>query len=210
MSPPPTPRLPLPSPVVGVPGNAPGFSPQQLEELADARRRSGTIRTAVLIALIDGWSMAVFAGLSMLCGIFSPLNLVVGAVLGIVAWVELTAVSRVKRLDPTAARTLGFNQLALAGLMIGYAAYHLMSPSAVSQGMLGAAGSPADLAAAGIDVEKLERRIRWIVYGAVIAVAVFAQGSLAVYYLSRGKKIRAFVADSPPWIVQMYRAGYGG
>jgi len=44
-------------------------------------------------------------------------------------------------------------------------------------------------------------------YGAMIAVALFAQGGLALFYFTRRKHIDAYLAKTPAWILAMQRGG---
>ena len=65
-----------PAPVQAVQG---GLTPEQLTELADARRRGTKIRRAISVAKFDAWTIAIFAGFTLMSAIFSWS----GAVLGI-------------------------------------------------------------------------------------------------------------------------------
>jgi hypothetical protein len=47
----------------------------------------------------------------------------------------------------------------------------------------------------------------FLLYGTVIAVAVFGQGGTALYYFSREKHIRQYVQTAAPWVVEMQRSG---
>jgi hypothetical protein len=46
------------------------------------------------------------------------------------------------------------------------------------------------------------------VYGSLILIAVFAQGSMALYYFTRVRLIRNYVAITPEWIVTLQKAGF--
>ena len=56
-------------------------------------------------------------------------------------------------------------------------------------------------------VEDLTRMLSVAVYGGVIAFALFAQGGMALYYFTRGKHVRAYLAETPAWVVTVQRAG---
>ena len=71
----------------------------QLQELALARTRYARIRRACSIALLDAWGLAIFAGLTMVCGISSPSGLVLGMAMALVAIVEFRESSKLRRLD---------------------------------------------------------------------------------------------------------------
>ncbi len=185
----------------------PSLSPQQLQEMADARIAMKPIRRAIFAANFDGWSLAVFAFLSLICGFSSITGILIGVGLGTVAFVELRGISGLRKFEPKTARTLGYNQLALAGILVLYAAWNLIFPPSLSKELQSA--SP-DLKAAlgGYDLNSINTQINYVIYFTLIAVAVFAQGSLAIFYFRREKTIREYLANTPPWIVQMQRAGF--
>ena len=102
------------------------MSAEQLQELADARRRGAKVRRAISVAKFDAWTVAIFAGFTLM-GV--PFGSVVCGVLGtgmaIVAFVEFKGIERLRRLDPTVAKTLALNQVGLGLLLLGYAAYSI-------------------------------------------------------------------------------------
>ena len=67
--------------------------------------------------------------------------------------------------------------------------------------------SGADLGSMGTDMKDLARMIAFGVYGTLIAVAIFAQGGTALYYFTREKHLRQYIQTTPPWIIEMQRAG---
>jgi len=181
------------------------FSPQQMQELLVARQAMKRIRRAISFAQSDGWTLAIFAVLTLICGLSSLTAILVGVGLGIIAYVELSSITGLRQLDPKAAQTLGYNQLALATILIVYACWNLYSPSNLSQEIIDAA---PELKSAGLDIESLQTQINHIIYYSLIAVGVLAQGSLALFYFRRTTIIREYVANTPPWIVEMQRAGF--
>jgi hypothetical protein len=56
-------------------------------------------------------------------------------------------------------------------------------------------------------VEGLTRLISYAMNFGLIAVALIAQGSLAAYYFSRVKYIKAYVTQTPAWIVAVQKTG---
>lgn len=160
------------------------------------------------MAAFDGWTIAIFAALTFVCGLSSVSGIVMAAGMAIIACIELTGASRLRRLDPQAARMLGFNQLAFALLLVAYAIWSLYHELKSGGGMR------AELAAvdpSAVEIlkpfENLARQITLMVYGALIAVAVLAQGGTALFYFTRIKHIRAHLKQTPAWIVQMQRTG---
>jgi len=174
--------------------------------LADARLAAKKIRRAVTYATFDAWTIAIFAALSFVCGLFSGVSgVLLGAAMGIIAFVEFKGVARVRQLDATAAKTLAYNQLAFSAVLIIYALWSLHSIPTMSS-VTSQLGQNSDL----VDTGQIDSwlRLGWfLLYGTVIAVAVFAQGGTALYYFSREKHIREYVQTAAPWIVEMQRSG---
>ena len=149
----------------------------------------------------------MFAALTCLCSLGSVSGVLLGLGMAVVAAVELHSAKRLRRLQPQAARTLGLNQLALAAMLILYALWSIHGELTGEGAYASLKASDAQLAAMLGPIEDLTRMVVLAVYGAVIAVAVLAQGGLAVFYFSRVKHIKAYLTHTPDWILQMQRAG---
>lgn len=186
----------------------PYFSPENLQELEAARKKARKVRRAVSVANFDGWTIAIFGAITLATGLSNLTNIALGLGLGAVAYFELRNAARLKRLDPDAARLLGFNQLALAMILIIYACWQLY----LSSGSGGAAEAlgvtdPAVAQMLG-PVQDLTIMIYHAIYGALILIAVFAQGSMALYYFSRVRLVRNYVAETPEWITTLQKTGF--
>ena len=172
--------------------------------MAAAHLAAKKVRRAVGVATADAWMIAIFAGLSFVCGLFSGVSgVVVGMAMAVIAWYEFDGAGRLRRLDPAAPKRLGYNQLAFAGLIVAYALWSLHSE-------LAGGGFSQELEQYKEqlgDMEGLTRMLAYAVYGTLIAVAVLAQGGTALYYFSREKHVQAYVAATPPWIIEMQRSG---
>ena len=185
----------------------PYFNPAQLSEIELARQRYRPIRRAITSATFFGWSVAAFGGLSLICNVFSFgwSGVFVGLGLCLIGYVELTHVAKLKQLDPEAARVLGYNQFALAGLLTAYALWELLFPAPI----------PPEVAAqleevkSVMDVEALQRSIRVMTYTTLIAVALLVEGSLAFFYFRRTRMVKDFLAETPEWILAMQKSGMG-
>jgi hypothetical protein len=189
-------------------GPPPLLSPEQLAQLAAARLASKRLRRAVSVATFDGWTIAIFAALTFVCGITSVSNILIGVAMGIIAYIELAGAGRLRRVDPLAARTLGFNQIALACLLIVYAIWSLYYE--LKYGSITASLSSADPAVASMlePYKSLVRQLIVLVDGSLVVVAILAQGGTALYYFTRVKYIQAYLSQTPPWIIQMQQAGF--
>ena len=188
---------------------APGLSPQQLQELADARARGAKLRRMIAVAKFDAWGVAIFAGLTLAVALVSVsvIGVVVGAAMAIIAYVEFNGIARLRRLDPAAATVLANNQIFFGGILFTYAVYSLWSIYHNPGSFIGAVASSSDAAMLGIDLTKIARLIGWLIYGTLAAVAITVQGGTAVFYLSRRKYIDAYATRTPQWIIDAQRAG---
>jgi hypothetical protein len=183
------------------------LSEEHLRQLAAARKAVRKVRRAIKVASFDGWTVGVFGALTFLTGLTDPSGLLMGAGMGAVAFVELRAASRLRRLETGVTRTLGFNQLALATILIIYALWRLHAEmTGVSPYAAYKAADP-QLGRMLQPIENLTHLIAMALYGAMIAVALFAQGGLALFYFTRRKHIDAYLAKTPAWILAMQRGG---
>lgn len=180
---------------------------EQLQQLADAQRAGKKIRRAVAVARSDAWAIALFAILTFLGGLFSPSGLILGLGMGIVATVEFKGAGRLRRLDEHSARALGWNQLALAAMLILYALWsiHATLTTDNTWEMINSAGP--EVREMLRPLAGVVRKLTVMVYVCLIVVAIAAQGGMAWYYFSRIKHIRAYLSKTPPWILQMQRTG---
>lgn len=192
--------------IVPVPSSGPRLSDEHLRQLAASHAATRTIRRAIGVARFDGWAVGVFAALTILFGVGSISGIVLGAALGAVAAVELSAANRLRRFDVAATRVLGFNQLALAAVLTAYALWRIHAV-VTGPGAYAAYAGEADLARALAPVEDLTRLINLVTYAALIAIAVFAQGGLSLYYFTRAAHVRAYLAQTPGWVIDIQKAG---
>ena len=200
------PFLPYQSSTLTSPQAPPQISEDHLKQVIAAGEGLRKIRRVIAVARFDGISIAVFAGLTILLSFTSLPGLALGLAMGVVAFIELRAIPGLQRLNPQAARTLAINQIALATMLICYCLYRIRVE-------LGGGGELAAISAGDPDVAKLlapyedsARLAALLIYGAVIAVAVFAQGGLAAYYFSRRRHIEDYVARTPAWVIALQRA----
>jgi hypothetical protein len=189
---------------------SPQLSEQNLRELAEARKSLRKVGRAVSVARFDGWTIAIFAGLTFLMGVTDPGNILMALGLGTAAYFELTGASRLRRLDGSAIRMLGFNQFGLAALLTVYALWRIHVELSVG-GMI-TKMIPSDqmdaqvLGPLGNVVENL-RPLVIAFYGTVIAVAILGMGAMAWFYFSRRKYLEAYLTQTPEWIIAMQKTG---
>jgi hypothetical protein len=188
------------------PTTQPGpLTPEHLRALADARHRARRVRRAATIAAISGWSMAVFAGLTVLgVALGSMTSLVVSLALAAIAWNELRGGAMLRRLDPRGATRLGYNQIILGVLIVAYAAWSLFS-SLGGDTLASLGGSTGDPQVDAM-VADLSRTVAYALYATIALAGVLVPGLTAWYYFSRARIIRDVVARTPAWVLEALRA----
>ncbi|MFA5388074.1 MAG: hypothetical protein WC322_06870 [Candidatus Paceibacterota bacterium] len=210
--PPMPPDLPPPLPAV----QAGPLTPEHMQALAMADQRAKKLRSAAGVAKFNYVCFGTFGVLSLLIaageaafGVFDWLAVVIGLGLGAIAWNESRGRKLMLRFDPKAPSVLGWNQVALIVLITAYAAWmisaSLRGPSMAdeirrqvpdAERMLGGIGN-------------LQRTLTTLIYGSLIAATLIFQGINALYYFSRGKILRTYLAETPEWVVQFQRTQAG-
>jgi len=178
----------------------PNLTPEQRAALKDARERAKGILSAAKVAAFNGWTVGIFAVLTVLFGLTSPLLLALGAGLGIVARNELRGRTLLRSFDPRGPRLLVRNQLGFMALVVAYCAWSLLGTYthpdpqwALLEELAGLeTGLIQDLAGAG--------------YGAAILLTVLLVGLNARYYARRIAMLDAYLSDTPPWVLELQRS----
>src|SRR5688500_6424014 len=89
-------------------------------ELAHARQRSKSIRKAARVAGCNGWATAIVAALSAPFALFSLSGALVFVAMSVVAYNEFRGRKRLLQFDQRAAAFLGWNQIGLLAIIVGY------------------------------------------------------------------------------------------
>ncbi len=190
------------------PAGASPLSPDQLIEYQSALQRSKKVRRAISVASVDAWLTAIFAGLTLLCSIFGLINLILGAALAFIAFNSFRGLRGLKRLDLAAPKLLALNQLLLIAILTLYAIYSIWAARNGDPELIKALGGESALSGVG-DLNKLTWYLALAVYGTLIFATLVAQGSAALYYITRKKVIADYLAQTPPWIVALQKAQAG-
>lgn len=198
---------PTPAPVGSLP-----LTPDQQQQLAEARRRGQKIRRAASVAAFNGWSIAIFALLSAPFALFSLAGFFLAAGMAVVAYGEFAGRRRLLRFEPEAATRLGWNQLALLGLIVSYSLWM------TAAGLTGVGPFSAEFAAQPElqevlgSAEAFDKTYRLVLvgfYAIVIALSVAFQGGNAWYYFSRCRYVEAYINETPDWILDVQRLTHG-
>ncbi|HEX4794595.1 MAG TPA: hypothetical protein VH370_12420 [Humisphaera sp.] len=193
--------------------SSPVLTYAHFQQIAEAQKKLKKIRRAISVANFDGWTIGIFGGLSLMFGMIGGISvsdIIVGLVLAGIALVELRTAKNLRRLDVRSARILGFNQLALAALIILYSLWrmHASGSADSSEGQMISQVADVDPGMAS-SVRSLTEQVSYALYGSLILFAILAQGGTALYYFSREKYLRAYVEQTPQWILQMQQSPGG-
>jgi hypothetical protein len=189
----------------------PQISAEHLRQLQEAKRRMGKIRRAVGAATWDGGTLVVFGFMTFVLGMGDGVSMVLGAGLMAIGAVELYAGRRLKRLELPAVGMLFWNQIALGSVLMIYAIWRVFD-TLHNPGNSAFAQQAAAAGLTGSDVQGivgLEQSVTLLVYYSLMTIAVFGQGSMALFYFTRRKHLRKYLAETPEWITGMQRAGMG-
>lgn len=185
---------------------------EHLRQLEQANRRAARIRKAAGVAAFNGWTIGFFAAGALLVamvalpmGEIDGLSWVMAVGLGIVARNEFRGRGLLRRLDSHGPRLLGWNQLGLMVLLIAYCGWQiaaaLLGPNPYAEAI---AREPMLEPMLG-NIGKLYANLTIAVYGGMIVGTLLFQGLTARYYFTRGKHLRAYLAETPEWVLQVQR-----
>lgn len=181
------------------------LSPEQQQQLAEARDRSGEFLGAAKVAAFNAWTFAFCAGASLLFGLFSLTSLVMGVGLAVVARNEFVGRRRLRAFDPEALELLWRNQVGLMALIIGYCIWSMVRTVGAPDPQM------AELTELlGEGTAELVESLTLTVYAVVIGATVIFQGLNARYYFVRVVKARDYVKETPAWVLDVQRAAVVG
>jgi hypothetical protein len=189
----------IPSPSDGL------LLPEHERALLAANERAKAVYRAASVASFNAWSIGLIAVLSLPFALFSLPSLAVEAGLALIAYNEFRGRSRLRRFDPTASRLLGWNQLGLMALMLLYSLWSIGSAIAGPSPYEAELRAHPELASLG-SIDQLYLAVTLAVYGGVCIATIVCQGLNAWYYFTRGRHVRAYLAETPAWVVDLHRA----
>jgi hypothetical protein len=177
----------------------------QVGQIEEARRRGRKVRRAAWVAALSAWTIAVFAALSVAWGLLARdwWSLKLGAGMGCVAYFEFRGGRQLRRYEPRGALTLAYNQLVFGGMLVAYGLWQLVGVLRAGKSGGMSTGDPA----LDATVQELNYLVGSLLYGGVALLGVLGPGLTAVYYISRGRVVKRFLAETPAWVVEVLRAG---
>lgn len=171
------------------------LSAEQRDALAAAEVGLKSVRRAARMAGINAWTMAIFAGITLLFGLGDAFSMAVGLALGGVAWNEFQGRNMLRGLDPEGAKRLGWNQVVILGLVVVYCGVQIW------KALYGTPDtSMAELEElAGFEPGWLSE----LTATAYIAVAVIVSGVqllTARFHFARIAELKAWARTTPAWV----------
>ena len=120
---------------------------------------------------------------------------------------EFKGAKEIRRLDVSAPWRLARNQLILGALVLIYSAAclwtSLTQPSELDQQL----GEEAQLNSMVGSIDQMERTAYIALYCTMGVAAIVGCGGTALYYNRRKPHIEAYLRETPPWIIELQRAG---
>ncbi len=154
--------------------------------------------------------MQVYIAILTVLLLVDVIGLVMGVGLAMVAWNEFRGRARLLRFELRGCRVLGWNQLGLMAMVIGYAVWMLgkalWGANPYEEAMAGETMLAGPLGSIG----QLYKTISLAIYGGLIAGTLVFQGLNSLYYFTRRKHVEAYLRETPQWVVEFLRRGVAG
>ena len=153
-----------------------------------------SLRRVLLISAIDGWSIAIFAGLCTLGSLLFGewIGVSIGAVITAAGIIELRGRTRLLNGDPTGLSWLVRAQILILAIVWLYSFRNLLAYDEAAM-MASITLEMRDLMSqAGVAMSDLQALMKPVYYGLyliVMGVTLLFQGGLALYYFSRRDKV---------------------
>lgn len=164
-----------------------------------------SLRRILVVSAIDGWSVALFAGLCALIALLFGgwVGVVVGGLISAAGVIELRGRAQLVQGNPRGMRGLVGAQLLILGTIWVYSLGNLIT---YDEARILAAFTPEArslLSQRGLAVEDLQPMLKPAFFGfylIVMGVTLLFQGALALYYHARREKVRLALAgrQTPP------------
>jgi hypothetical protein len=168
-----------------------------------SRPPADVLRRVLKISRLDGWSVAIFAGVCTLVSLalLDPVGIAVCLLVMLGGLLEVRGQRMLSRRDADGMRWLVRSQLVVLGVIWTYAATRLVS---FDEGLVREMITPdmrSSLGELGLtpeDILPLVRRFFYLLYGSVMAATLIYQGGLALYYHRRTAAVQEALRAPPP------------
>ncbi len=205
-SPPPPPLPPAPRPL----------SAEHLLQIKQADLRARKLRKAGGVAMFNGVTFAIFAAgsglfalVNLLFGEFDAASVVMAAGLGVVASNEFKGRRLIRSFDRRAPKFLGWNQLGLMALLVGYGAWMIANAYFGPDPYADQIAKEPALADWLAPISAMRMAFTLAIYGGLIAGTLIFQGLNARYYFTRAEHLAAYLDETPDWVVDLQRRSPG-
>jgi hypothetical protein len=188
---------------------------RDLELLARAGERMRSLRRALWLAYMNGSTLLLCGFACVPFALFDASLLLPALVLCASGAAELRGARMLRDHDLRAPRWLASNQLVLLALVAAYCAFgaYRALHASVADELSSAAPDATDqlrdmMPALDLSAETLDRGYRTLVvafYAAVFAACALYQGLCARYYRTRAAVLRAFLDETPAWVMEVQR-----
>ena len=160
------------------------------------------LKRVLKVSRLNGWSVAIFAGLCILLTL--AMGDLLGSVIGLLAvasgWMEIRGNGKLKRRDPEGMKWLVRSQMFLLAVMLAYCASRLGSFDSDSMLSNLTPDMEALLKESGIeraDLVPLVHKAFFALYGGVALTCLLYQGGLALFYRSKIRLVTEALAAPP-------------
>lgn len=203
-------RLQSDQPAPSNSGEVNPLSDAHLNQIKLASKRAKPIEKAIRYANFSGWTTLLAGALSLPFALGNLPMMIFALVIAGVGTRELTLRRQLMKLDLRAPKKLAINQLMLGSALITYALYMLIatpSKTLIESAMEAdpVMQSTPELAGMMDDLIQLEQVATAMMYVAMILLAFVFQGSTALYYLLKSKKLKKMHKHTPDWVIKVYQ-----
>ena len=185
-------------------GQAP-LSAHHLGQLDESRRRRKKIDRALVVAGFNAWTIAVFAALSLPLMLFDLKGGCVGIGLALIAYREFLGRHKLKQLEPRAPWHLGWNQVAMCGLLTLYCGWQIIGALTGPGQYADSIEATPELASTLEPIDELITMVTLAIYFTILTCGLIMQGSLSLYYFTRAKPLNDYLSQTPGWIIELQR-----
>jgi hypothetical protein len=182
-----------------------GPTTEHLQQIDTARIAMKPLRRAAAWAAFDGWTLIFFGVITILFSLGFNIALLLGIALVYVGWHDVQAGKSLLRLESTSIDRLIQGQIILGVSLAIYGAWYLYramndaNPSGLDSSVL----AQANLSG----VADMARAVTAAIYVGVLAFAIAGPGVMILFYRSRRAKLAQYLANVPPWIIELQRKG---